>query len=1050
MSLPPLGRSPSPTATHAKTGTSGARPAKTGKPTLPAYVWPLLSVWVVVIVLAAIFAPKLTQVVQQEVPVVQGADSLAAYDLVRAEFNGQSDQTILLVFASDTLQVTDAAYKERVEQVLDRVRRVEGVTSIASYYDQKASSLLGRDGRSALAAVSVTSSKQDIIDRLLPALRASLADLRDGPVRFYLTGEAVIASDVRTSSGDALRRSERLAIPLVLITLVIIFASLVAAGIPLALGAVAVAVTSAILYFLTRLMTVDHLAPSMVSMMGMGVGVDYSLFLVSRFREELARGLDKATAMTRTLATSGKAILFSGATVVVSVASVWIVRIDMMRTLSLAVTLVIISAVIGALTFLPCILLLLGKNVDRLALPLGKRRAAAGRGFWHAWAMGIMRRPWLYLLVALVPLVGLALPARGLTTGFALLELVPKECESRQASDLLAAQFEAGLVSPIQVVVRVPTGTVVSEGNLEKLYRFAERLKIDPEVADVIGVTSLQSGWTYSDYQAVFVDAPRRLAESTGNLGKAADGLGQSTAALVEIKAGLERMKAQLGALAQGGAEGAGGAGGPGSPGAGQGAPANLSDLVTNLQAAANGIGQVRAGLGAASTSTTQVAGAISQARTAVANAKTSLDAMGLGAKTDPQYAAAYQSVATALAILDGVNPVTGQSAGTLADGLGQIAGGLDQSATALEEIEKGLGQAASALASATGQAGASGTGAGESGGIDPAEAMSQATGALGQMADALGQVIPGLNEIGGGLRRAADQSASLDLGELMAQSDLPLKLALDQAPEELRRNLEGLVNVDSGSNTAIFKVISRDGPDEMATRDLIGRIREVVGAEALRDGFEVHVGGMPAYLVDFNAELTRALPKVMGLVLVITFLVLTVLLRSVVLPLKAVLMNALSVATSYGLLVLVFQEGHGASLIGLTPLGYLESPIILMLFAALFGLSMDYEVFLLSRVRERYDVLGNNEEAVAEGLEQTAGIITGAAAIMVFVFGAFVFAGLIAMKEFGFGLAVAVALDATLIRLVLAPAFMRLMGDWNWWAPGWLKKILPDPHLNH
>ncbi len=163
------------------------------------------------------------------------------------------------------------------------------------------------------------------------------------------------------------------------------------------------AVTSAVLYFLTRLMTVDYLAPSMISMMGMGVGVDYSLFLVSRFCQELARGLDQVQAMNRTLATSGRAILFSGATVVVSVASIWVVRIDMMRTLAMAVTMVVISAVIAALTFLPAILLLLGKNVDRFALPLGQRRAAVGRGFWHAWAMGIMRRPWVYLVVALVP-----------------------------------------------------------------------------------------------------------------------------------------------------------------------------------------------------------------------------------------------------------------------------------------------------------------------------------------------------------------------------------------------------------------------------------------------------------------------------------------------------------------------------------------------------------------------------------------------------------------------------------------------------------------------
>ena len=1036
MSLPPADNTPgTEPSTRSAPSVRSTRPASPAPPSapkvsgrvrLPGYVWPLLSIWVVVIVLAAVFAPRLPDVVQQEVPVVQGADSLAASDLIKAEFNGRTDQTILVVFTSDTLQVTDPAYRQRVEEVLDRARQVEGVDSVSSYYDHQAASLLGRDGKSTLAVISATVDKQSVIDKLLPDLRARLADLREGPVKFYLTGEAVIASDVRASSSDALHRSERLAVPLVLVTLVLIFASLVAAGIPLALGSISVAVTSAVLYFLTRVMTVDHLAPSMVSMMGMGVGVDYSLFLVSRFREELARGLDKVQAMRRTLATSGKAIAFSGATVVVSVASVWVVRIDMIRTLSLAVTMVVVAAVVAALTFLPCLLLLLGRNVDWLSLPLGKRRAAAGRGFWHAWAMGIMRRPWLFLLVALVPLAALALPARNLTTGFALLELVPQECESRQATDILAAQFETGLVSPIEVVVKVPSGTVVSEDNLDKLFRLAQRLKLDPEVADVIGITSLGSDWTYADYKEAFIDAPRKLAESSGGLGKAADGITEAADALVAVKGGLDRMQTQLKAL---------------GPGATAPPTADIARLTSGIQAAAAGVHQVRVGLETASTSAARMATALDQARAALAGAKASLEAMGPAAKMDPQYAPAYQAVATALAVLDGVDPRTGQSAGSLAAGLHQMAGGLDQSVAALEQVEDGLNQAAAALAGAAGTASSAQT---------VAQAVAQAQAALTQMSRALGQVIPGLQEIGGGLRRAAEQSASLDLGRLAAESDLPLKLFLDQAPAGIKNTLEGLVNVDSGSNTAVFKVISRHGPDEIPTRDLVNRIRNVVAVEAQKDGLEVHVGGMAAYLVDFNAELTRALPKVMGLVLAITFVVLLILLRSVVLPLKAVLMNALSVATSYGLLTLVFQEGRGASLIGLEPLGYLESPIILMLFAALFGLSMDYEVFLLSRVRERYDHVGDNEEAVAEGLEQTAGIITGAAAIMVFVFGAFVFAGLIAMKEFGFGLAVAVALDATLIRLVLAPAFMRLMGDWNWWAPRWLKRLLPDPHVGH
>jgi RND superfamily putative drug exporter len=984
---------------------------------LPGYVWPLLVLWLALVAVAAVFAPKLDGVVRQEVSDVEGSDSQAAGDLIRAEFGDSRESSILIVFASDTLNVSEPAYRQKVEEVLAEASSVAGVTGTVSYYDSEAPSLLGRDGRSTVATISLTRTTEELLDQALPDLDRRLASLRDGPVSFFITGEAAIARDVRESSTVALRRSERLAIPLVLLTLILIFGSLVAAGIPLLLGGVAVVVTSAVVYFLSSLMTVDNLAPSMISMMGMGVGVDYSLFLVSRFREELGRGHDRIPAMNRTLATSGKAIAFSGVTVIVSVAAAFIVKIAMIRTLALAVVLVILAAVITALTFLPCILLLLGPNVDRLKLPGARRRAAASQGFWRRWALGVMKRPWVYLVLVLVPLVAMALPAARLETGFALLELVPEDGESRLAADVLGRQFEIGLISPIEVVVKVPRGTVVSEENLPKLYALAQDLRQDPEVAQVIGVTSLDPEWTYEDYEATFIDGPRLVAESTADLGQGADGLAQSGAALGQIESGLRAMQTQLATLAQ------------------TGGAADLSQLTTGLRQTQTGMAEVQGGLTTLAGSVTSLSGAVGQVRTQVDTVKGNLEAMSPAAKADPHFAAAYQSAVTALAILDGVNPLTGESTGSLAAALQGIGAGLGQSSGALGGIAGGLDQAIAVLQSAAG-------GGGQPGGA--AGAVLQASAGLKQAADGLDRVIAGLGEMETGLRQASGEAQDLDLATLLADSDLPLKLVLSQATATQRESLETLVNTESGSNAAVFKVIARSGPDDLATRDLVTRIRETVGLKAAADGIELHVGGLPAFVTDFNAELTRALPKVMALVLVITFLVLMVLLRSILLPLKAVLMNALSVAASYGLLTLVFQEGHLARFIGVSPLGYIESPIILMLFVALFGLSMDYEVFLLSRVKESYDQSGNNEEAVAEGLEQTAGIITGAAAIMIFVFGAFVFAGLVAMKEFGFGLAVAVALDATLIRIILAPAFMRLMGQWNWWAPRWLKNILP------
>jgi len=182
--------------------------------------------------------------------------------------------------------------------------------------------------------------------------------------------------------------------------------------------------------------------------------------------------------------------------------------------------------------------------------------------------------------------------------------------------------------------------------------------------------------------------------------------------------------------------------------------------------------------------------------------------------------------------------------------------------------------------------------------------------------------------------------------------------------------------------------------------------------------------------------------------VLILSFFLLMLFFRSILLPLKAILMNAASVLATFGIIVFIFQEGHFQGLLGFSTAGHIESFIPLFLFTILFGLSMDYEVFLLARVREEYLRTGDNTEAVGWGLEHTAKIITSAAAIMVTVFGAFAFASLVPIKSMGFGLAIAVFLDATLVRIVLVPATMRLMGDWNWWLPKWLDRILPNVSL--
>jgi RND superfamily putative drug exporter len=237
----------------------------------------------------------------------------------------------------------------------------------------------------------------------------------------------------------------------------------------------------------------------------------------------------------------------------------------------------------------------------------------------------------------------------------------------------------------------------------------------------------------------------------------------------------------------------------------------------------------------------------------------------------------------------------------------------------------------------------------------------------------------------------------------------------------------------------ALLDVIPADTTSLTSSMDLVRRAREL-GDTPLRGtrGMQVVVGGYAAAALDFQTDLLRRFPLLVGLILGATAVMLALAFRSVLVPLKAIIMNTLSVSATFGLIVLVFQQGVGAELFGLDgPTSAIFVVVPVLVFAVVFGLSMDYEVFLLSRIKEAYDRSGRNTAATMEGLSATASVITSAALIMILVFGTFAFARVLAMQLLGFGLALAVLLDATVIRMVLVPAFMQMMGRWNWWPGG-------------
>lgn len=286
----------------------------------------------------------------------------------------------------------------------------------------------------------------------------------------------------------------------------------------------------------------------------------------------------------------------------------------------------------------------------------------------------------------------------------------------------------------------------------------------------------------------------------------------------------------------------------------------------------------------------------------------------------------------------------------------------------------------------------------------------------------------------------------------LVAAVDSPAQFAAAQQLSAVLAATPGVVSAtpaianDAAAPTAVLWTLYPTGsPQSQEAADLVGRLRNEVIPDAVGEsGLGVKVTGSVAVNVDFSRYLADRLPIFFGVVLALSFLLLMAVFRSLLVPLKAVLMNLLSIGSAYGAVVAVFQWGWGASLIGLGGSAPIDPWLPVMMFAIVFGLSMDYEVFLLSRVKEEYDRTGDNQLAVADGLAKTARVITAAAAIMVVVFGSFVLDSARSIKMFGFGLAVAVFLDATVVRLVLVPATMELLGDRNWWLPRWLDRLIP------
>jgi putative drug exporter of the RND superfamily len=734
----------------------------------------VVAVWVVVVVGSALLVPRFQSSVTGPPLDVGASDSYQAQEILRTRFDQPFAEQDLIVFESENLVATDLPFQAVIGTALDRVQEIPGVVNVIGPFDPRAEGLAAEEGHVATAVVGLSGSNADR-QALAPHLTQVASSAATDEVRIYVTGRSPLIAELVTQQEADLSRAERLGLPIALLILLISSGAVVAAGLPLVLAMSGVIVTIGTLGAASAFTEFNLFVPNIASMIGLGVGIDYALFIVNRFREELVRGADPKLAVTTTIATAGRTVFFSGLTVLLSLAGLLLVEARIFRELALGAMAAVAVMVVGALTLVPALLSWLGPRVNALRVPGRSQQSVSfgGDRFWSRWARMIMRQPRQWAAVAIIILLVLAAPVTRLNLALDTGTSDIREQSAGLGREILEREFNEGRISPLQIVY-VSRDGALDDADLDAIARLCELLSNDYAVVEVTSVTTL-------------------LDRFAGN---------HSTETL--------------------------------------------------------------------------------------------------------------------------------------------------------------------------------------------------------KMAAGFPQVV----------------EASGDL-----------------------------INLASGGDVAVIRAVPRWSPDSPGPLQLVERIRGTMVPKVmaeLKPNAEVVVGGLSAQIVDITNESLHKLPVVVGLVVVLSFVLLALVFRSIAIPIKAILMNVLGITAAYGLLVVVFQEGAGARLFDFPVTRTTQVYLPLLTFAVLFGLSMDYEVFLLGRIREEWEKTGDNRTAVERGLQRTGAVITAAAAIMVSVFAAFTFARLTEVKTLGFSLAAAVLIDATLIRIILVPAAMQLLGHWNWWFPAWLDRRLP------
>jgi RND superfamily putative drug exporter len=978
--------------------------------------------------------------------VVSGTSSDRGEALARDRFGPSSPFVVLLRGPS-------AAIERQGRRLVAVLRRDPGLTVISPWDPARAARKLpappsGAPPTSRSRAlllldfhVPLAEAMRETVPRLEDTLDAQIHP----PVRATQSGYATISRALQHESLSAAERAELLAAPLLLLVLLLVFRSVLAALIPLAFGAVTVLAGRGVLVFLTSLMSIDALSLVVCTMMGLALGVDYSLLIVSRFREELAAGRAPFQAAAITRRSAGRTTAMAGATLFFSIfLSAFFQPGSLLVSLAAALAVVTAIAVLIAWASLPALLALLGPRIN--AGQVGSSRPGRGRSRVAAAASAALRRPAFATVAIFVPLLLLSAPALAFDTGSPGVDELAPSSSAREDSEAISAAVGPGWQAPFILTLAANEGPLTSPRRLAFLAATQDRIEALSGVKGVIGPAAIAAAARH--LRSLGADLQPGGSSSASELTQLGPRLRKASSAVSHIRGGLGEASAAGGLLGEGSAragEGAeslaggldqAGEGGKRASGALQRLASGSQRLAKGQRVASGTASNISLGLATllpnltaqglhrARRLTTRLQGAAS-ADPSLAPAAHEAEVLASVLSTNREEIARLRTQARLLnsglgKLSSGGKRLQGGSARLAAEARG-LSGGLQALGSGAERLAGGLGEL---------HGGAEALSGGLAEGVQRAYPLQQG----------LSRAASRVSRAAGPLQRRLDR---LDqLSPRLFDSGYIAVAAIDGSTPVRRSLAAEVIDVSGGGTAARYLIVPDSGFNTPGSRALDARLRSMTVAIDRRPGLSAGLSGGAAVLNDYGATTKSRLPFVVGSIVLITFLMLLALLRAPLLAALAVGLNLLSVAAAIGVVTLACRLPAGY------PLGghrYIDTVGAAAIFGVTFGLSIDYAVFLLARMRESYRESGDNAKAIQFGLDKTAGVITGAAVIMAAVFASFAIAPVATVSQMGLGLTVAILLDATVVRIVLLPALMLLIGERVWRTPAWLDRLLPS-----